>query len=128
MEIKAPDNMNFHALNKFLKKRNKATKKKYSIIRHPCYTCVTLPMCKNKTDIQILTCPLLYPIFYKIALALDYSSVEQNEITRLDPLNISFWIQRDSVGAAHVDVIRNGQLEFIGMGIEFDKGDIKNEN
>jgi len=126
-QIKAPKHHNFQGMREFLKKRNAKTKNKYDIIRSPCDTCITLPICLNKSDNDILQCPLLHPIFYRIALSLDYPSDEQNQIVRLEPLGITFWIQRDAVDYAHVDIVVNGVLQFISYRIEFDGGDIEND-
>jgi len=124
MHIKAPEHHNFEGMRTFLEKRNDKTKSKYDIRFKPCGTCVILAMCKHKRDLDIINCPLLYPIFYKIALNLKHPSAEECEIVRIDPLTMTFWIQRDSLYRAHVDVIRDGVLEFISIAIQFDVKDI----
>ena len=127
MKINLPKDQNYPMVQRYIKKHTGKINK-YIDIGDPCSTCITLSMCLNKSDYDILHCPLLYPIFYRTALQVPTASgitpALHSSFIKIIPLSVVFWISRAAIDYAYIDVIKNSELQFVSLRIEFDKGDI----
>jgi hypothetical protein len=127
-DIKVPPEFSNTAVDRYVKRMLGQTSiSDLTIYDGPCPTCIVLPMCLNKDSTHILHCPILFPLFYRICLSLkhnpsaDISST--SHILRVHPLDVTFWIQRNDVRYGHVDIIKDGYLQFISYRIVFSEED-----
>lgn len=124
MKIKIPEEYKFPMIKKYVEKHTKNIREHINVDA-PCSTCITLSMCLNKDPSDILYCPLLHPILYRLAINTNHDSTIHGIFVTVNPLGITFWISRVAADYAFVDVVENGELKFISLRIEFDKGDIE---
>lgn len=129
-EIKVPLEYQNSTIDRYVKRiLGQTTVSDLTIYDGPCPTCIVLSMCLNKDSTHILHCPMLFPLFYRICLSLKYDSGAEigstSHILRVHPLDVTFWVQRNDVRYGHVDIIKDGYLQFIYYRIVFSEEDAK---